>query len=83
MPSMKAAMGKFEAGESLAGLSVLPMTLLKDALKFYFGAKLKGISSMKKMQLVEAVRKLIVVDGVTPAALPAPAAAIDNAIEEV
>ena len=64
LPTLKLVMAKYEAGESLAGLKDHTASMLKDIVKYYYGVKLKGLSTMKKPELMEEVRKRVVVAGV-------------------
>ena len=69
MPYLTELMGRFEtaAGDNFDGVKALSATVLKDILKLYYGVRLKGMSTMKKTDLVIEVR-LIALRGDEPAA---------------
>jgi acetyl-CoA carboxylase alpha subunit len=54
MPYLTELMGRFEtaAGDNFDGVKALSATLQKDILKLYDGVRLKGMSTMKKTDLV-------------------------------
>jgi hypothetical protein len=55
-------MEKFETGEkTVSSLEALSTKVLKEILKFYYNAKLKGIATMKKADMVDEVAKRLVV----------------------
>ena len=62
MPYLTELMGRFEtaAGDNFDGVKALSATVLKDILKLYYGVRLKGMSTMKKTDLViEVTNRLI------------------------
>ena len=55
-------MEKFETGEkTVSSLDALSGKMLKEIIKFYYNVKLKGIATMKKVDLVDEVAKRLVV----------------------
>ena len=55
-------MEKFETGEkTVSSLEALSAKVLKEILKFYYNAKLKGIATMKKADMADEVAKRLVV----------------------
>ena len=67
-------MAKFEEGERhVSSFEALPSKTLKEILKFYYNAKVKGLASMKKIDTVDEVAKRLVLvahqqQGAMPAA---------------
>ena len=63
LPALKEKMAKFESGDDklIDGLNAFSASTLKDIIKFYYGEKVKGISTMKKSGLVAEVAKRVVV----------------------
>ena len=60
MPHLKEMMAQFESGDNFDNVIAFSATMLKDILKFYFNARLKGMSTMKKSDLViEVTNQLI------------------------
>ena len=54
-------MEKFETGEkAVSNLEVLSGKVLREILKYYYNAKLKGIATMKKADMVTEVTKRLV-----------------------
>ncbi|KAI2510833.1 hypothetical protein MHU86_3619 [Fragilaria crotonensis] len=73
-------MEKFETGEeNVSSLNALSGKVLKEILKYYYNIKLKGIASMKKVDLIREVAKYLVVR--QPADLPAGAGAVTTGDE--
>ena len=61
MRSLTPLMEEFETGEKpVLSLEALSGKVLREILKFYFNAKLKGIASMKKSDMVDEVAKRLV-----------------------
>jgi hypothetical protein len=53
--------GKFETGEkAVSSLETLSGKVLNEMLKYYYNVKLKGIASMKKVDMVNEVAKHLV-----------------------
>jgi hypothetical protein len=53
---------KFETGERpVSSLPALPVKTLKEILKYYLIAKVTGLATMKKMDMVDEVAKRLVV----------------------
>lgn len=53
---------KFETAERpVSSLPALPVKTLKEILKYYFNAKVTGLATMKKMDMVDEVAKRLVV----------------------
>ena len=59
-------MEKFETGEkTVSSLDALSGKMLKEIIKFYYNVKLKGIATMKKVDLV--AKRLVVRQHALPA----------------
>ena len=55
-------MEKFENGEkAVSSLETLSAKVLKEILKFYYNAKLKGMTTIKKADMIDEVAKRLVV----------------------
>ncbi|KAI2491962.1 hypothetical protein MHU86_22582 [Fragilaria crotonensis] len=55
-------MEKFKTGErTVSSLDALSGKVLKEIIKFYYNVKLKGIATMKKVDLIDEVAKRLVV----------------------
>ena len=54
-------MEKFETGEkAVSNLEILSRKMLREILKYYYNAKLKGVATMKKADMVTKVTKHLV-----------------------
>ncbi len=62
MPYLEELMGQFETvgGDNFDGVKALSANVLKDILKFYYGTRLKGMSTMKKPDLVIEVTSQLI-----------------------
>jgi hypothetical protein len=54
-------MEKFETGEkAVSNLEILSGKMLREILKYFYNAKLKGVATMKKADMVTEVTKRLV-----------------------